>query len=235
LNSRTSRLRRPSKPVAGHSSSTFHWVWLAVTAGEGREPGPLEGVTTTERRVPVLDRGGIGPQGIIRRSTGLPPGYGTARLNRRVAGPPGGPRRTRTVSSSLQGGAPPLVRWAHESAGRSRTWRADAPGLRPGTVRPATAMRGWDRSGPRCGARTAIDHLLAISSVVKVLFGRDEPTLLRKSVSRIRRGAGSRTTPSAEMEAARLPALGRAFFAGLVQKAKEPLPRGSGSRTVTDL
>jgi len=93
-----------------------------------------------------------------------------------VGGQPSGPRRTRTVSVLLAGEV-----HGHSCVGpmgprgRSRTCRANSAWV-TARCRPTTATRGRRPTAATSwqGARPSVP-LLAISSVVKVLFGRDEP------------------------------------------------------------
>ena len=127
--------------------------------------------------------------------------------NGRAFGRRSGPRRTRTVFVLLAGEVHRfLCVGPIGPRGRGRTYRAKGAWV-TARCRSTTATRG---RGPlcrpctgRCAAGTS--HLMAISSVVKVLFGRDEPRHLCKSAPRTRRGAGSRTLSSAGLDAARLP------------------------------
>jgi len=95
-----------------------------------------------------------------------------------------------------------------------------APGLRPGAV-PRRRPADGDRMRPRGGNARSSIPLLAISSVVKVLLRRDEPSHSCKSARRTRRGAGSRTPSSAGLEAARLP-MPRPFACCVVSPATGP-------------
>ena len=92
---------------------------------------------------------------------------------------------------------------------------------------------GGPLSGRQVARRGHRSHLLAISSVVKVLFRRDERKHLCKSARRTRRSAGSRTLSSAGFGGR--PATGAPPLRILscvrrsFRKSKEPLPYGSGS------
>jgi len=113
------------------------------------------------------------------------------------------------------------VRWAHGPRGTSRTCRAEAPGLRPGTVPRRRPAEGIERGLAVATCRPSIP-LLAISSVVKVLFGRDGPDPLGKSAHLTRRGAGSRTPSSAGLEAARLPVPRPSLCSRMGRRRREP-------------
>ena len=109
---------------------------------------------------------------------------------RRRSARPSGPRRTRTVFVLLAGEV-----HCHSCVGpmsprgRSRTCLAKAPGLRPGAV-PRRQTRGWGSiSGREWHSTRPSIPLLAISSIVKELFGRDEPSLFAQMARRTRRGA----------------------------------------------
>ena len=66
----------------------------------------------------------------------------------------------------------PLVLWAQRPRGRSRTCRAQCAWV-TARCRPTMATRGWDRKIGRDVAECDQIPLLAISSVVKELFGRE--------------------------------------------------------------
>lgn len=100
---------------------------------------------------------------------------------------------TQTDSNRLRppcgGGALPLVRWAHESAGQESNLPCKSAWV-TARCRPTTAARGWGPISSRDVAYHAtIDPTAGDLSIVKELFGRDEPSLLRKWIRRTRRGA----------------------------------------------
>jgi hypothetical protein len=158
-------------------------------------------------------------------------GAGPRRLSRRTGARPA--RWTQTDSNRLgppcKGGAPPLVRWAHESAGQESNLPCRSAWV-TARCRPTTATRGGTIARPRVWQRTRPSvPLLAISSIVKVLFGRDEPSHLSKISSPHLQGRGE-SNPVFGGFGGR-PATGapplRVFCRG--RKSKEPLPCGSGS------
>ncbi len=148
---------------------------------------------------------------------------------RRPVAQPSGPRRTRTVTPLLAGKLHchscygPNVRGAGVEPAVH-----NAPGLRPGTV---------PRWQPAVGIGKLVDQipLLAISSVVKELFGREGLSPFRQIPSSHSQGRGE-SNPIVGGFGGR-PATGasplRLFSVVMARKPKEPPPCGSGSSTVS--